>query len=88
MPKLKNHAIPMMENKNAATKAMVLHASHPNTDLVILSAECAPSMAHRANHEPSAVAIAVMTMSVLKTGAQTNAISVRQLQSFYSYGSF
>ena len=88
MPKLKKHADSRMEKQNAATKAMVLHASHPNTDLVILSAECAPSMAHRANHEPSAVAIAVMTMSVLRTGAQTNAISMKQLPSFYSYGSF
>ena len=64
----------------------MLHASHLNMELAILSAACAPLMAHRVSHEPNAVAIAVMTMSVLKTGAQTNAISMKQLPSCYSYG--
>ena len=44
-------------------------------------------MAHHAYHELNAAAIAVMIMSVLITGAKTNAISMRQQQSCFSCGS-
>ena len=87
MPKLTNYAVTIQEKQNAAIKAMVLHASSPNMDSVTKSVECAPSMAHHANHELNAVATVVMIMYVSITGAKINAISVRQQQSCYSYGS-